>query len=58
MAGEWQSKTTLKDPAIPKPWDTFHRKQIRRLLGIEYPTKITNVNLYKNAVSVLSQKKS
>ena len=27
--------------------DAFHRKQLRRLLGIRYPTKITNTNLYK-----------
>ena len=27
--------------------DTFHRKQLRRILGIRYPTVITNKQLYK-----------
>ena len=27
--------------------DTFHRKQLRRVLGIRYPTVITNKQLYK-----------
>ena len=27
--------------------DAFHRKQLRRILGIKYPTKITNKKLYQ-----------
>ena len=27
--------------------DSFHRKQLRRVLGIRYPTKISNKSLYK-----------
>ena len=27
--------------------DSFHRKQLRRALGIRYPTKISNKSLYK-----------
>ena len=27
--------------------DSFHRKQLRRILGIRYPTKISNKSLYK-----------
>ena len=26
--------------------DAFHRKQLRRVMGIKYPTKISNKNLY------------
>ena len=32
--------------------DAFHRKQLRRLLGIRWPTKITNANLYKKCHEV------
>ena len=27
--------------------DTHHRRQLRRIIGIKYPTKISNTNLYK-----------
>ena len=27
--------------------DAFHRKQLRKVLGIRYPTKISNSSLYK-----------
>ena len=33
--------------AEEKKMDIFHRKQLRRILGIRYPTKITNGRLYQ-----------
>ena len=33
--------------------DSFHRKQLRRVLGIRYPTKISNKSLYKKCEQTL-----
>ena len=32
--------------------DSFHRKQLRRVLGIRYPTKISNKSLYKKCEQI------
>ncbi|GFR69344.1 endonuclease-reverse transcriptase [Elysia marginata] len=40
--GTWSLTTTDE-----KRLDSFHRRQLRRILGIHYPTKITNQSLYK-----------
>ncbi|GFS16593.1 endonuclease-reverse transcriptase [Elysia marginata] len=40
--GTWALRTTDE-----KRLGSFHRRQLRRTLGIHYPTKITNQSLYK-----------
>ncbi|GFS02259.1 endonuclease-reverse transcriptase [Elysia marginata] len=43
--GTWALTTTGE-----KRLDSFHRRQLRRILGIHYPTKITNQSLYKKCL--------
>ena len=43
----YNSGTWALTKAEEEKVDAFHRKQLRRILGIRYPVKITNASLYQ-----------